>query len=244
MPVFEADRIVVAYGSDDDQHRALDEISFRIHFGETVGLAGPSGSGKSTLVKVLMRLMQTTAGNTALGGVPIQNVSREAIGRYIGYVGQNPFVFAGTIAENIVYGCDNVDSDRVEAAAEMAGIHDEIMALPGRYNFVLRERGQNLSGGQRQRIALARIFLKNPPILVFDEGTSALDTINEHKVQLAIEAIKVDRTLILIAHRLSTLRHADRILVFDRGRIVEEGTLDTLANRGGVFTQLLRMAGD
>src|SRR5206468_3534159 len=148
-------------------------------------------------------------------------VSRAAIGQFIGYVGQTPFLFAGTVTENIAYGCGAVSDMAIRLAAERAGIHEEIMAMPGRYSAVVAERGLNLSGGQRQRIALARVFLKNPPILILDEATSALDTISERAVQQAITEARADRTVILVAHRLSTLRDADRILVFDQGQIVE-----------------------
>ena len=169
-------------------------------------------------------------------------ISRQAIGELVGYVGQNPFVFAGTVAENIAYGCEAATHDQIRRAAERACIHDEIMVLPGGYDAPVAERGQNLSGGQKQRIALARVFLKNPPILILDEGTSALDNISERLVQRAITAARADRTVILVAHRLSTLREADRILVFDDGRIVETGTYADLVRHGGVFAELVRSA--
>jgi ATP-binding cassette subfamily B protein len=174
--------------------------------------------------------------------VPIASISRESIGELIGYVGQNPFVFAGTIAENIAYGRDAVTEDEIRRAAEMACIHDEILEMPGGYQAHVTERGQNLSGGQRQRIALARVFLKNPPILILDEGTSALDNINERRIQQAINAARADRTVILVAHRLSTLLETDRIFVFDQGRVAETGTYAELVGLGGVFTALVRSA--
>ena len=177
-----------------------------------------------------------------LGGVDLTCVSRQVIGELVGYVGQNPFVFAGTIAENIAYGCEAATHDQIRRAAERACIHDEIMALAGGYDAPVAERGQNLSGGQKQRIALARVFLKNPPILILDEGTSALDNISERLVQRAITAARADRTVILVAHRLSTLREADRILVFDDGKIVETGTYSELVRHGGVFAELVRSA--
>ena len=176
-------------------------------------------------------------------GVPLHSVSREAIGGLIGYVGQNPFVFAGTIAENIAYGCEGATESDIRHAAERACLHEEILAMPGGYAAVVAERGQNLSGGQRQRIALARVFLKNPPILVLDEGTSALDNISERRVQEAITEARADRTVILVAHRLTTLRDADRIFVFDEGRLVEEGPYGELVHRGGTFAELVHCAG-
>ena len=174
--------------------------------------------------------------------MPLEKVSRKAIGELVGYVGQNPFVFAGTVAQNIAYGCEIATEKQVRRAAEMACIHDEIMMMPGGYRARVAERGQNLSGGQKQRIALARVFLKNPPILILDEGTSALDNTSERLVQKAINAARADRTVILVAHRLTTLRDADRILVFDDGRIVETGTYAELVRRGGVFAELVRSA--
>jgi ATP-binding cassette subfamily B protein len=222
--------------------RGLDGVSVAIRHGETIGVAGRSGCGKSTWLRVLMRLTHPAAGRAWLGGVPLETIGREAIGDLIGYVGQNPFVFAGTIAENIAYGREDATAEDIRRAAELACIHEEILEMPGGYEAHVAERGQNLSGGQRQRIALARVFLKNPPILILDEGTSALDNINERRVQQAINAARADRTVILVAHRLSTLFDTDRILVFDQGRIVETGTYDELVCQGGVFTELVRSA--
>ena len=160
----------------------------------------------------------------------------------IGYVGQNPFVFSGTIAENIAYGCEHATIDQIREAARMACIDKEIANMPGEYQARVSERGQNLSGGQRQRIALARVFLKNPPILILDEGTSALDNISERRVQRAIHAARTDRTVILVAHRLSTLLDTDRIFVFDEGRVAETGTYNDLVRANGVFTELVLSA--
>ena len=193
---------------------------------------------------VLMRLSHPTSGYAAFGGVPLgESVSRESIGRLVGYVGQNPFVFAGTIAENIAYGIEGAADQEIRAAAEMACLHDEILDMPGGYSARVTERGLNLSGGQRQRLALARVFLKNPPILILDEATSALDCISERKIQQAIAAASApDRTTILVAHRLSTLIDTDRILVFDGGRVVEHGPYDALVTGNGVFAELARNA--
>ncbi len=243
VPLFEAEGLRVDYRTGDGRHkRALDGVNLTIHAGETIGVAGRSGCGKSTWLKVMMRLTHPASGNVRLGGVPIDSVSREAIGRLIGYVGQNPFVFAGTIAENIAYGSEGATEEEIRRSARMACIHQEITAMPGGYSASVSERGQNLSGGQRQRLALARVFLKNPPILILDEGTSALDNISERNVQRAIHAARVDRTVILVAHRLSTLLDTDRIFVFDEGRVVESGDYDDLVARGGVFTELVHSA--
>jgi ATP-binding cassette, subfamily B, bacterial len=235
---------VVYRTSDGKLRRALNGVSLEIRHGETIGVAGRSGCGKSTWLRVLMRLTHPCGGRAFLGGVPLESVGREAIGELIGYVGQNPFIFAGTIAENIAYGCPDATPAKIRRAAEMACIHDEIAEMPGGFQAVVAERGQNLSGGQRQRIALARVFLKNPPILILDEGTSALDNISERKVQRAINAARADRTVILVAHRLSTLLETDKIFVFDEGRVVEAGTYEELVNRGGAFTELVRSASE
>jgi ATP-binding cassette subfamily B protein len=221
---------------------ALDGIALMIRHGETIGVAGRTGSGKSTWLKCLLRLTHACGGNLALGGVPLAEVSREALGRLIGYVGQLPFVFAGTIAENIAYGNPHATPEDIRRAAELAYLHDEIMQMPGGYDAEVTERGQNLSGGQRQRLAIARILLKQPPILILDEATSALDNISERHVQRALGVIGRDRTTILVAHRLSTLRDADRIYVFDDGHIVEVGAYHELVQRGGAFTALVMSA--
>ena len=189
-----------------------------------------------------MRLLHPRNGRVWLMGVPLEEVSRETISRLIGYVGQNPFIFSGTIEENITYGSARCLPEDVVRAAQMACIHDEIVAMPDGYQTVVAERGANLSGGQRQRIALARVFLQNPPILVLDEATSALDTISERRVQQAIGTATRDRTVIMVAHRLSTFADANRIFVFDDGQLVETGSYDELIARGGLFAELARAA--
>jgi ATP-binding cassette subfamily B protein len=229
---------------DGAARRALSGVTLEIRHGETIGVAGRSGCGKSTWLRVLMRLTHPSSGRAVLAGVPLESVSREAIGTLIGYVGQNPFVFCGTIAENIAYGTEGASADDIRRAAELACLDDEIMEMPGGYAATVAERGQNLSGGQRQRIALARIFLKNPPILILDEGTSALDNISERHVQQAINTARKDRTVILVAHRLTTLRDSDRIFVFDDGRLVETGAYVELVNLGGVFAELVHSAAE
>jgi ATP-binding cassette subfamily B protein len=222
--------------------RALDNLSLTIRHGETIGIAGRSGCGKSTFVRVLLRLVHPNSGQAFLGGVPLEDVSRADISRLFGYVGQLPFVFSGTIAENIAYGTENATMADIRRAAELAHLHDEIMQMPGNYNAVVLERGSNLSGGQRQRLAIARILLRQPPILILDEATAALDNISERVVQQALGVTSADRTTLLVAHRLSTLRDADRILVFEDGRIVEVGTYMELVQRRGLFSELVLSA--
>ena len=242
-PVITAENLVVEYTLPDGQHkRGLEGISLNIRYGEMIGVAGRSGSGKSTWIKVLLRLTHPREGNVYVGGAPLESCTREDIGRILGYVGQNPFVFSGTIADNIAYGNEKASRADIRRAAELAYIHDEIMMMPGGYDAEVTERGQNLSGGQRQRLAIARILLRQPPILILDEATSALDNISERHVQRALGLTSADRTTILVAHRLTTLKDADRIMVFEDGHIVEVGTYDELVQRGGVFTELVMSA--
>jgi ATP-binding cassette subfamily B protein len=242
-PAIVVDDLQVEYNTPDEKHpQTLHGVSLTIRHGETIGIAGRSGGGKSTLLKVLLRLVHPCGGRVLVGNVPLEELSRAAIGRIFGYVGQSPFVFAGTITENIAYGNENPSEDDIRRAAEMAHLHDEILLMPGGYDAAITERGQNLSGGQRQRLALARILLKHPLILILDEATSALDNISEREVQRALGMTSSNRTTILVAHRLSTLRDADRILVFDEGRIVETGKFTDLVAAGGVFTELFMSA--
>jgi ATP-binding cassette subfamily B protein len=223
---------------------ALDDVSLTIRHGETIGIAGRSGGGKSTFLKMLLRLVHPTAGSVQVGTVPLESLSRAEIGRLFGYVGQNPFVFTGTISENIAYGSENVSADDIHRAAEMAHLDEDIQQMPLGFETMISERGQNLSGGQRQRLALARILLKQPPILVLDEATSALDNISEKHVQSALGMSNSDRTTLLVAHRLSTLRDVDRIFVFEQGHIAEVGAYDELLAKGGMFAQLAGAATD
>ena len=242
-PVITAENLAVEYVTPEGKRkRGLAGIDLNIRYGETIGVAGRSGSGKSTWIKALLRLTHPCQGSVYLGGAPLECCTREDVSRILGYVGQQPFVFSGTIAENIAYGVEKATREDVRRAAELAHIHDEILMMPGGYGAVVTERGQNLSGGQRQRLALARILLRQPPILILDEATSALDNISERHVQRALGLTSADRTTILVAHRLTTLKDADRIMVFEEGRIVEVGTYDELVQRGGVFTELVLSA--
>ncbi|WP_165228399.1 ABC transporter ATP-binding protein [Aquisphaera insulae] len=244
QPVFTADGLTVAYpGRSEHSRPALHDLDMTIRHGETIGVAGRSGCGKTTWLRALMRLVHPTGGSAMLGGVPLESVSRESIGRMIGYVGQNPFVFSGTIEANIAYGSKGATPESIREAARLACIHDEILSMPGGYRARVAERGQNLSGGQRQRLALARVFLRNPPILILDEGTSALDNISEKKIQEAIDAARGRHTVILVAHRLTTLLDTDRILVFEEGRVVESGSYGDLLQKDGAFAELVRSAG-
>jgi ATP-binding cassette subfamily B protein len=242
-PVLTVADLQLEYVSDKGHRcQVLKGVNLEIRHGETIGVAGRSGCGKTTWLKVLLRLIHATGGRVHLAGQPLESISRGTIGELIGYVGQSPFIFCGTIAENIAYGCGDVAQEAIERAARLAHIHDEILGMSHGYDTKVTERGQNLSGGQRQRLALARIFLKDPPILILDEGTSALDTISERRVQQALAEARQDRTVILVAHRLSTLFDADRIVVFDKGRIAEVGDYGELVRSNGVFADLVHSA--
>ena len=243
IPLLECKDLVAEYTTPEGSpRRILDGLTLEIRQGQTIGIAGPSGSGKSTWLRCVLRLMHPSSGEVLVGGVPINVLSREDLGKSIGYVSQVPFVFSGTVAENIAYGCGATTPERVQEAARQAHIHEEILQMPKGYDTMLTERGGNLSGGQRQRIALARMFLKDPPIIILDEGTSALDNISERKVRAAIENARQTRTVIMVAHRLTTLNQTDRIFVFDRGRVVEQGSFDELVEKNGVFAELVRSA--
>ena len=242
-PAIESKDLRVVYsGNGNGGKEALRGASATIEHGELIGVAGRSGSGKSTWIRVLMRLTHPTDGSVHLGGVPISAVSRDDLEEIAAYVGQSPFVFAGTIEENISYGIETSSQSDIWRAARMACIHDEILTTLGGYDAPVTEGGKNLSGGQKQRLALARAFLKATPILLLDEGTSALDNISERHIHDALTTRRNGRTIILVAHRLSTLLNTDRILVFDGGRVVETGTYSELLRRDGVFTQLVRSA--
>jgi ATP-binding cassette subfamily B protein len=243
LPLLECQDLVVEYSlPDGGKRQILNGLTLKIHQGQTIGVAGRSGSGKSTWLRCMLRLIHPASGEVLIGGVPIRVLSREDIGKSIGYVSQVPFVFSGTVADNIGYGCGRVSLDQIKEAARQAHIHDEIEQMPEGYQTALTERGGNLSGGQRQRIALARMFLKNPQVLILDEGTSALDNISERRVRAAIDHARQSHTVIMVAHRLSTLNQTDCIFVFDQGRVVEQGSYDELVAQNGVFTELVRSA--
>ena len=243
IPLLECDKLVVEYRTPEgESRRILNGLSLEIRQGQSIGIAGRSGSGKSTWLRCVLRLIHPAAGEVLVGGVPIGVLSREDIGKSIGYVSQVPFLFSGTVAENISYGCGSVTQEQIEQAAEQAHIHDEIGQMPHGYKTLLTERGGNLSGGQRQRIALARMLLKNPPVLILDEGTSALDNISERKVRAAIDHARRAHTVIMVAHRLTTLNQTDCIFVFDQGEVAEQGGFDELVSRQGIFAELVRSA--
>jgi ATP-binding cassette subfamily B protein len=221
----------------------LRDVTANILPGQLIGIAGPTGCGKSTWIKTFLRLRHPTSGLLNLCGIPIEEISRDGIANLLSYVGQNPFNFTGTIAENIAYGSEHVSCDAIQKAAKAAHIHEEIMSKPDNYYTQITERGQSLSGGQLQRIAIARALLQAKPVLILDEATSALDNLSESAVLRSLSLSKPRPTILMIAHRLSTLRNADRILVFSHGQIVEEGAYDALVQAGGLFSQMV-VSGD
>jgi ATP-binding cassette subfamily B protein len=219
----------------------LKRLSLTINAGEYVALVGASGVGKSTLCALIPRFYEASAGAVLIDGRPVQEICIQALRRHIGIVHQDVYLFAGTIAENIRYGKLDARDEEIIAAAKQANAHDFIMALPQGYATDIGQRGVKLSGGQKQRLSVARVFLKDPPILIFDEATSALDNESERAIQEALEQLASNRTTIVIAHRLSTVRNAQRIIVLADGGIAEEGTHTELIAAGGVYASLYNM---
>lgn len=221
--------------------KALDNINLHIDYGEKIGIAGASGCGKSTLIRILLRLLHGYSGEIYLFGRNLKDISREEIAQKIAYVPQKTYIFSGTIKENIVYGCmrKNMKQNEIIAAAKKASVYDEIIHSLGGLGGTVTENGNNLSGGQKQRLAIARLILKSPELFIFDEATSALDNTNEVLIQKNIEQLFKDKTMITIAHRLTTLENNDRIVVMDRGKIVQEGGFSNLADRKGLFRDFL-----
>jgi subfamily B ATP-binding cassette protein MsbA len=219
----------------------LDGLSLRVAPGEVVALVGPSGAGKTTISSLLTRFWDVEDGAVLLDGIDVRQLRLHDLRSVVGTVPQDPALFAGTVRENIAYARPDASAADVEAAAHVANAHEFIAQLPLGYETVVGERGIKLSGGQRQRIAIARAVLKNPAVLVLDEATSALDNESERLVEAALERLLVGRTTLIIAHRLSTVQRADRLVVLDGGQIVEEGTHAELLRRGGIYSRLFQM---
>ncbi len=224
-----------------DRQNLLQNFNLTIPAGSTLGIVGTTGSGKSTLVKLLLRLYPLSGGRILLDGAPIETLRLQDLRRCIALVNQEVYLFHGSVAENIAYGSASADRDDVLEAARLAEASTFIESLPQQYDTVVGERGQLLSGGQRQRIALARAILKDAPILILDEATAAVDNETEAAIQRSLETITANRTTLVIAHRLSTVRHADQIVVMDHGRIVECGSHEDLIRRAGAYADLWRV---
>ena len=228
----------VSFAYERDDTEVLHHVSLHVKPGETIAIVGPSGGGKSTLCNLIPRFYDVGEGSITIDGHDVRDVTQKSLRRNIGVVQQDVFLFAASIMENIRYGRPGATTDEVIEAAQRAEIYDDIMAMPQGFDTYVGERGALLSGGQKQRISIARIFLKNPPILILDEATSALDSVTEAKIQRAFDELAKGRTTLIIAHRLSTVRSASRILVIRDGVITEEGAHQELLAKGGDYAQL------
>ena len=229
----------VSFSYEDDPE-VLHDVSLHVPAGKTVAIVGPSGGGKSTLCQLIPRFYDVTGGSITVDGHDVRSVTQESLRRSIGIVQQDVFLFADSILENIRYGKPGATMEEIVEAAKRAEIYDDIMAMPDGFDTYVGERGTLLSGGQKQRISIARIFLKNPPILILDEATSALDTLTEAKIQHAFDELAKNRTTLIIAHRLSTIRAAGEIVVIADGRIAERGTNEELLKKDGIYASLCR----
>lgn len=234
----------VTNGKEDpatSPHRVIRDLSLSIPAGTTAAIVGATGSGKSTLIKLFLRFYDVQQGRITLDGVDIRELQMQDLRRAIGFVSQDVYLFHGSVRENIAYGTFDATDEAIVRAAQIAEAHDFIMSLPQGYDTIVGERGQKLSGGQRQRISIARAVLKDPPVLILDEATSAVDNETEAAIQRSLEKIAVDRTTILIAHRLSTIRNADIIFVLEQGALKEQGRHEELLARNGIYASLWRV---
>ncbi len=227
----------ITFSYDNNEH-VLKNLSMVIHSGETLAIAGPSGGGKTTLCNLIPRFYSLDSGKILLDGIDIEKITLSSLRKNIGMVQQDVFLFAGTIGDNIMYGNPEGTYEQMIDAAKKARIHEFIDGLPDKYDTFVGERGIRLSGGQKQRVSIARVFLKNPPILILDEATSSLDTKTEKEIQKSLEDLTIGRTTLIIAHRLSTIQNADRILIITKDGIAEQGSHAELMNHDGIYAGL------
>lgn len=232
----------VSFHYSDDDTPVLEHVSFEIPAGKSIALVGPSGSGKTTICSLLPRFYDVTGGRVTIDGIDVRKLTLESLRNQIGLVQQDVYLFCGSIKDNIAYGRPDATMEEIVDAARKANIHDFIMELPDGYDTFVGERGTRLSGGQKQRISIARVFLKNPPVLILDEATSALDNESERYIQKSLEELAKDRTTITIAHRLSTIRNADEILVVAENGIAERGTHEELLKQGRIYANYYEMS--
>ncbi len=234
------DHVVFEYATSESRS-VISDLTLNMPAGETFGIVGPTGAGKTTLVKLLLRFYDVQSGKIMLDGYDLRDLKIDDLRSVIGFVSQDVYLFHGTVKENIAYGSFDADDEQITEAAKIAEAHEFIMDLPHGYDTVVGERGQKLSGGQRQRISIARAVLKNPPVLILDEATSSVDNETEALIQRSLDRITVGRTTIIIAHRLSTVRNADRIFVLDYGQLKEQGRHEELVAANGIYARLWRV---
>ena len=231
--------VTFSYSVDDTDDKAvISNLTLNLKAGDTVALVGPSGGGKSTICNLIPRFYNVTSGRITVDGHDVMDITLDSLRRNIGIVSQSVFLFDGTIRDNIAYGRPDATDEEVVEAAKKANIHDFIVTLDNGYDTEVGERGVKLSGGQRQRISIARVFLKNPKLLILDEATSALDNVTEQQIQSSLEELAEGRTVIVVAHRLSTVKNADEIVVIDHTGIVERGSHEELLARNGEYAKL------
>ncbi len=231
----------VSFSYETEKKQVLAHVNLNVRAGESIALVGPSGGGKTTLCSLIPRFYDVTEGKILVDGKNIKDVTLASLRNNIGVVAQDVYLFSGSVRENIAYGNENATEEEIIEAAKLAGAHDFIISLPDGYDTYVGERGVKLSGGQKQRISIARVFLKNPPILILDEATSALDNESEKIVQASLEKLAKGRTTFTIAHRLTTIRNADRILVLTENGIEEEGSHSELVEKGGLYSELYKL---